>query len=75
MPEEIKEQIYEFLKKNKDKEFSIIKLRNEMEELGMKSCYQTILKWAAILSAEPDNNIETKDYGSIKIISYVGDGE
>ena len=75
MPEEIKEQIYEFLKKNKDKEFSIIELRNELEKIGMKYCYQTILKWAAILSAGSENNIKTKDYGSIKIISYVGDGE
>ncbi len=73
MPEEIKEKIYEFLKENKGRELSIIKLKNEMGKAGMSYCYHTVLKWCAILNAEPENNIRIKDYGSIKIISYVED--
>ncbi len=75
MPEEIKEKICEYLKQHKGDEISVKKLMEEMEKEGMKYCYHTILKWAAILNAEPDSNIRIRDYGNIKLISYVGDGE
>lgn len=75
MGEEIKEIIHEFLKNNKGQEFSVFKLREGMEKAGMKYSYHTVLKWIAVLNAESGNGIEIKDYGSIKIISYVGDGE
>ncbi len=70
MPEEIKDKICDFLEKNKDKEFTIRKLREALEKAGMKYCYPTILKWVSILEAEPDSNVQVRDYGSLKLVSY-----
>ncbi len=70
MPEEIKDKIREFLKENKGKEFTVRKLREELENAGMKYCYPTILKWVSILGAESDSNVQVKDFGSLKLVSY-----
>ena len=70
MPEEIKDKICEFLKQNKGKEFTIRKLRGELEQVGIKYCYPTILKWVSILGVEPDSNVQVRDFGSLKLVSY-----
>ena len=64
MPEGIKEKIHKFLKENEGKEFSISKVKEEV-----KHSYQTVLKWTIVLEAE--GRIKIKDYGNIKLASYV----
>ena len=68
MAEEIKEKIYQFLKEHRNEEFSISKLR---ENLG--HAYPSILKWVMVLAAESDMGVKIKDFGNIKLVSYVGE--
>ena len=68
MPEEIKEKIYKFLKDQKGKEFSILKISK-----AVKHSYQTVLKWTLVLEANPENKIQIRDFGNIKLVSYIGE--
>ena len=72
MAEELKKKIYDFLKDNLKEEYSILKLKRELENKGIKISYVTMLKWTLVLSMDPESNIIIKDYGNIKIISYIG---
>ena len=68
MAEEIKQEIRAFLRAHSKEEFSISKVR---ENIG--HAYPSILKWAMILAANPEENITIKDFGNIKLVSYVGE--
>ncbi len=66
MPEEIKEQIYEFLKANRGKRYNLKELTEEL-----KICtHATIIKWTTVLVAEKDREfiVSMKDYGNVKIV-------
>lgn len=67
MPEEIKEEIYQFLKDQKGKEFSILKIKK-----AVKHSYHTVLKWTLVLAANPNNKVQVRDFGNIKLVSYIG---
>ena len=64
MAEELKEKIYEFLKKNKGKKFSLKEISRRT-----KISYPSVLKWTSVLIAEKDRGIKVEDYGHIKFIS------
>lgn len=68
MPENIKEKIWQFLKDNKGKKYSVLKIKKEIGH-----SYNVILKWVTVLVAEKDRNIVMEDFGNVKPISYVGD--
>lgn len=65
MGEEIKEKIYEFLKKNAGQMFVLKELSEKI-----KVSYPSILKWSEVLIAERDRDppVSIKDYGHIKLI-------
>lgn len=65
MPEDLKEKILKFLMDNKDREFNIKQLS---EELGIS--YPTALKWVEVLSAE--GKINVIDWGNLKVVRYKG---
>jgi predicted AAA+ superfamily ATPase len=62
MAEELKEKIFEFLKSNQGKEFSLSQIK---KEIGLS--YNTISKWITVLNVE--DRIIVKDFGNIKLIS------
>ncbi len=63
MAEEIKEKIVKFLADHAEKEFSILKLK---EEVG--HTYPSVSKWVEVLAAE--ERIIVRDFGNIKLVSY-----
>ncbi len=70
MAEEIKEEIYEFLKEHTGESFSVSKLK---EKIGHS--YNTVLKWIMVLAENPEKDIVVKDYGNIKLVYYAGSGK
>lgn len=65
MAEDLKEKIYEFLKENKPKKFSVLAIKNK---IGYS--YNTCLKWITVLEAEKDRKplVVIEDYGNIKLV-------
>ncbi len=66
MPEEIKENIYDFLKENPGKRFNLRELTDKL-----KICsHATIIKWTTVLCAEQDRDpkINMEDYGNVKLV-------
>ncbi len=61
-----KEQIYEFLKENKGKKFSMKELNEKIENISRA----TIMKWVDVLLAEKDRDplVNVDDYGNIKLV-------
>ena len=61
-----KEQIYEFLKNNKGKRFSMKELNEKIENISRA----TIMKWIDVLLAEKDRDppVNVDDYGNIKLV-------
>lgn len=61
-----KEQIYDFLKENKGKKFSMKKLNEEIKDISRA----TIMKWVVVLLAEKDRDppVNVEDYGNVKLV-------
>ena len=65
MAEELKEQIYKFLKESKEK-FNLKQISQKL-----KISYPSVLKWIEVLKAEEFRKpkIKVEDYGNIKLVS------
>lgn len=65
MAEELKQRIYEFLKKNPKKRFSLKEVSRQT-----KISYPSVLKWASVLIAEGDRDpkVRVEDRGHIKFV-------
>ena len=61
-----KEQIYEFLKNNKGKKFSMKELNDKIDNISRA----TIMKWVDVLLVEKDRTppVNVDNYGNIKLV-------
>ena len=61
-----KEQIYNFLKENKSKKFSMRQLNDEITDISRA----TIMKWISVLLAEKERErpVNVEDYGNVKLV-------
>lgn len=61
-----KEKIAKFLKKNKEKQYSLTAIA-----LETKISYPSVLRWVDVLLLE-DKRFKCMDYGNVKLISFQG---